>query len=76
MIEMTSELHDEYALEPQFLTHFIGRILSEQKLQSTPIDTAGFQHALRIAEVTAEDSFDLFFALYKHTARAAERIAR
>lgn len=75
MIEMAAELHDHYALEPQFVTHFVGRILGDQKLRSTPIDTSGYKHALRLAE-TAEDSFDLFFALYKHTPNAAARIAR
>jgi hypothetical protein len=75
MIEMSAELHDEYSLEPQFVTHLLGRILGEQKLHSTPIDTAGSKHAQRLVEITCGDSFDLFFSLYKHTANAAEKIA-
>ena len=74
MVEMSAELHDQYALEPQFVTHLVGRILAEQRLRATPIDTAGFKHAQALAAVS-DDSFDLFYALYKHTANAGERIA-
>ena len=75
MVEMSAELHDQYALEPQFVTHLVGRVLAEQHLKSTPIDTAGFKHAQALANSAVNDSFDLFFALYKHTEGAAERLA-
>mmetsp|Transcript_15242 Transcript_15242/g.31346 ORF Transcript_15242/g.31346 Transcript_15242/m.31346 type:complete len:736 (-) Transcript_15242:133-2340(-) len=75
MIEMSAELHDKYSLEPQFVTHLMGRIIGEQKLRSTPVDMAGFKHAQRLADVTCGDSFDLFFALFKHTPKAAATIA-
>jgi prephenate dehydrogenase len=75
MVEMSAELHDQYALEPQFVTHLVGRVLAEQHLRSTPIDTAGFKHAQALANSAENDSFDLFFALYKHTEGAEARLA-
>jgi prephenate dehydrogenase len=75
MIEMEAELHDQYALEPEFLTQFTGRILAEQHLRSTPIDTTGFKHLQRLSEAAVDDSFDHFYALYKHTHLAAQSVS-
>jgi len=41
MIEMSCETHDKYAANSQFITHLMGRILGQQGLESTPIDTRG-----------------------------------
>jgi prephenate dehydrogenase len=41
MIEMSCEQHDRYAASSQFITHLTGRILGQQGLESTPIDTRG-----------------------------------
>jgi hypothetical protein len=41
MIEMSCDLHDKYAANSQFITHLTGRILGQQGLQPTPIDTRG-----------------------------------
>jgi hypothetical protein len=76
MIEMSAELHDKYSLGPQFITQLIGRILGQQKLKSTPIDTKSFKHALSLAEISTTDSFDHFFTLYQNAANAADHIAR
>ena len=54
----------------------MGRVLKEQKLEATPIDTAGFGNLCKITELTTADSFDLFYALYKHTPSANEQIAK
>jgi prephenate dehydratase/prephenate dehydrogenase len=64
MIEMTCEQHDEYAASSQFITHLTGRILWQQNLVPTPIDTKGFQTVLSLVDNTCSDSFDLFFGLY------------
>ena len=64
MIEMSCEQHDEYAASSQFITHLTGRILWQQNLVPTPIDTKGFQTVLSLVENTCSDSFDLFFGLY------------
>jgi len=74
MIEMTCEQHDEYAANSQFITHLTGRILWQQNLVPTPIDTKGFQTVLNLVENTCKDSFDLFFGLYFYNAYASSQI--
>jgi len=67
MVPMTCEQHDEYAAASQFVTHFTGRMLGELKdrcgLQSTPINTSGFESLLKVMSNTCNDSWDLFVAL-------------
>eukprot|EP01041_Mallomonas_annulata_P001057 gene1057-2067_t len=70
MIEMTSEQHDEYAANSQFITHLTGRILWQQNLIPTPIDTNGFKTVLKLVDNTCSDSFDLFFGLYHYNKHA------
>lgn len=74
MIEMTCEQHDEYAANSQFITHLTGRILWQQNLVPTPIDTKGFQTVLNLVENTCKDSFDLFFGLYYYNSHASNQI--
>ncbi len=76
MMEMSAELHDKSTLEPQFLTQLIGRIIDEQKLRSTPVDTVGLKLALRLAETTTAEPFDDFYALFTNNPKAGEKIAR
>jgi arogenate dehydrogenase (NADP+), plant len=66
MVPMSCADHDAYAANSQFITHLIGRVLASQGLESTPIDTAGFQSVLRLVTNTVSDSFDLFYGLYKY----------
>lgn len=65
MVDMTCELHDETAAGSQFVTHLTGRVLARLGLQTTPINTKGFESLLQLVDNTCKDSFDLFFALYK-----------
>merc|ERR1719350_510759 len=74
MIDMTCELHDEVAAGSQFVTHFTGRVLSRLDLQTTPINTKGFDSLLQLVENTCKDSFDLFFALYKYNPNSAQQL--
>ena len=74
MIEMTCEQHDEYAASSQFITHLTGRILGQQNLMPTPIDTKGFQTVLNLVENTCKDSFDLFFGLYFYNSHATSQL--
>lgn len=76
MIEMSCEQHDEYAANSQFITHLTGRMLWQQNLVPTPIDTKGFQTVLNLVENTRKDSFDLFFGLYYYNSYAAEQLRR
>lgn len=68
MVEISCRQHDVYAANSQFLTHLVGRMLGETELslKKTPIDTKGFESVLRIVETTCDDSFDLFFGLYRY----------
>lgn len=65
MVPLSCKAHDEYAANSQFITHLMGRILGEQGLQKTPIDTRGFESVLKLIDSTTADSFDLFYGLYK-----------
>jgi len=65
MVELSCKDHDFYAASSQFLTHLTGRILGEQGLLPTPIDTKGFENVLNLVKSTTDDSFDLFYGLYK-----------
>mmetsp|Transcript_32365 Transcript_32365/g.72534 ORF Transcript_32365/g.72534 Transcript_32365/m.72534 type:complete len:566 (-) Transcript_32365:130-1827(-) len=75
MIAMSCEEHDEYAARSQFITHFTGRVLGNLKLSSTPVDTQGFKAVLRLIDQTNNDSFDLFYGLYKHNTFSQAQIA-
>ena len=67
MVEMTCRQHDVYAANSQFLTHLVGRMLGGiGRLHPTPIDTKGFESVLKIVETTCDDSFDLFYGLYRY----------
>ncbi|KAL5568860.1 hypothetical protein UlMin_025435 [Ulmus minor] len=64
MLEMSCEEHDKLAARSQFLTHTIGRVLSEMEIQSTPMNTKGFETLIQLKESTIKDSFDLFSGLF------------
>lgn len=60
VIEMSAEEHDKIAANSQGLTHFIGRLLEEYKLEETPIDSLGTKKLLEIKEQTCNDTWQLF----------------
>nr|GMC98365.1 arogenate dehydrogenase 1, chloroplastic-like isoform X1 [Ipomoea batatas]GME14273.1 arogenate dehydrogenase 1, chloroplastic-like isoform X1 [Ipomoea batatas] len=74
MLEMTCEEHDKLAARSQFLTHTIGRILSEMDVEPTPLDTKGFQKLVEVKESTVKDSFDLFSGLFIHNRFARQQV--
>ncbi|KAK4489313.1 hypothetical protein RD792_005117 [Penstemon davidsonii] len=74
MMEMTCEEHDKLAARSQFLTHTVGRVLSEMEIESTPIDTKTFQKLVEVKESTSRDSFDLFSGLFIHNRFAKEQL--
>mmetsp|Transcript_10306 Transcript_10306/g.13633 ORF Transcript_10306/g.13633 Transcript_10306/m.13633 type:complete len:437 (+) Transcript_10306:243-1553(+) len=65
MVQMSCREHDAHAANSQFITHLMGRILGQQGLVQTPIDTSGFESVLKLVDSTTADSFDLFYGLYK-----------
>lgn len=45
-------------------------MLAELKVSSTPINTRGFESLLGVVNTTCNDSFELFYGLYKYNANA------
>ncbi|KAK9132083.1 hypothetical protein Scep_011611 [Stephania cephalantha] len=74
MVEMSCEEHDRHAAGSQFITHTIGRILSHLDLESTPINTKGYETLLQLTENTVSDSFDLYYGLFMYNVNATEQI--
>ncbi|KAJ4981786.1 hypothetical protein NE237_032623 [Protea cynaroides] len=74
MVEMSCEEHDRHAAGTQFITHTIGRILSHLNLESTPINTKGYETLLQLTENTVSDSFDLYYGLFMYNVNATEQI--
>lgn len=63
VIEMGADEHDKLAADSQGLTHFVGRTISELKLQESPIDTKGARKLQEISNVVSNDSWQLFVDL-------------
>lgn len=76
MVEMSCAEHDWHAAGSQFITHTIGRILEKFGLESTPINTKGYETLLKLVENTAGDSFDLYYGLFMYNANAMEQLER
>ncbi|KAK4391547.1 Arogenate dehydrogenase 2, chloroplastic [Sesamum angolense] len=76
MVEMTCAEHDKYAAGSQFITHTMGRILEKLELESTPINTKGYETLLNLVENTASDSFDLYYGLFMYNKNAMEQLER
>lgn len=76
MVELSCEEHDKMAAKSQFITHTIGRVLSEMDIKSTPMDTKGFQTLLQLRNNTTKDSFDLYRGLFQHNRFAKEELEK
>jgi arogenate dehydrogenase (NADP+), plant len=67
LIEMNAEQHDQSVGDAEFVTHLIGRLLVEkQLLPPTPVVSKEYAALCDVADMTAGDSFDLFFGMYKY----------
>jgi arogenate dehydrogenase (NADP+), plant len=76
MVEMTCEEHDRQAASTQFITHTVGRVLGKMELQSTSINTKGFEALLNLVGNTNNDSFDLYYGLFMYNQNATEELDR
>ena len=76
MVEMSCTEHDKYAAGSQFITHTVGRVLEMLNLESTPINTKGYETLLNLVENTAEDSFDLYYGLFMYNKSAMEMLEK
>ena len=76
MVEMSCAEHDRFAAESQFITHTVGRVLEALELESTPINTKGYETLLDLVENTAADSFDLYYGLFMYNKNSLEMLER
>ncbi|XVF70060.1 hypothetical protein PTKIN_Ptkin11bG0131000 [Pterospermum kingtungense] len=76
MVEMTCSEHDWHAAGSQFITHTIGRVLKKLDLESTPINTKGYETLLQLVENTAGDSFELYYGLFMYNVNVMEQLER
>lgn len=77
MIEMNSEQHDATVADAEFVTHLLGRLLVErQLLPPTPVASKEYAALCDVADMTADDSFDAFFGMFKFNSRAREHLAK
>jgi prephenate dehydrogenase len=63
VVEMTPDEHDREAAYSQGITHFIGRVLGELKLNESSIGTTGYRDLLDIVHQTCNDPWRLFVDL-------------
>jgi len=70
MVEMSCTEHDHHAAESQFKTQTVGRMLAKLNLESTPINTKGYETLLGIVDNTCGDSFDLYYGLFMYNNNA------
>ncbi|MBN2609978.1 MAG: prephenate dehydrogenase/arogenate dehydrogenase family protein [Bacteroidales bacterium] len=64
--KMTPDEHDKMVAYSQGITHYIGRVLADLKLETTSINTLGYKKLLEIIEQTCNDSWQLFCDLQKY----------
>jgi len=77
MVEMNSEQHDASVADAEFVTHLTGRLLvDKQLLPPTPVVSKEYAALCDVADMTAGDSFDFFFGMYKFNSRAREHLSK
>lgn len=76
MVEMSAEDHDAYVADAEFVTHLTGRLLDKNLLSVTPVSSREYAALCDVAEMTANDTFDLFYGMFKYNDRAKELLNR
>lgn len=76
MVEMSCAEHDRHAAGSQFVTHTMGRLLEKFRLESSSINTKGYETLLNLVENTAGDSFELYYGLFMYNKNAMEQLER
>jgi len=65
VVEISPAKHDRLIAKTQALTYFIGRILKEMRISSTPIDTPSFKKLLELKESISKDTPQLSLDIQK-----------
>lgn len=76
VVRMTPEEHDREAAFTQGVTHYVGRVLADFGLASSPIGTVGYNKLLEIIEQTCNDPWQLFVDLQRYNPFTAAMRAR
>lgn len=77
LVEMKAEQHDASIADAEFVTHLTGRLLTDkQLLPPTPVISKEYAALCDVADMTAGDSFDLFFGMFKYSDRARQYITK
>ncbi|KAL5575779.1 hypothetical protein UlMin_017478 [Ulmus minor] len=76
MVEMSCAVHDRHAAGSQFVAHTMGRLLERFRLESSPINTKGYETLLNLVDNTAGDSFDLYYGLFMYNKNAMEQLEK
>ncbi|MCS6816791.1 MAG: prephenate dehydrogenase/arogenate dehydrogenase family protein [Blastocatellia bacterium] len=63
VLEMSPDEHDRQAAYSQGITHFVGRVLGELRLEPGEITTKGFEAIRGVIEQTTHDTWQLFHDL-------------
>eukprot|EP00550_Attheya_septentrionalis_P003837 CAMPEP_0198283940 /NCGR_PEP_ID=MMETSP1449-20131203/3526_1 /TAXON_ID=420275 /ORGANISM="Attheya septentrionalis, Strain CCMP2084" /LENGTH=740 /DNA_ID=CAMNT_0043980843 /DNA_START=197 /DNA_END=2419 /DNA_ORIENTATION=+ len=74
MVEMTAEQHDTLTADASFVTHLTGRLLDRSWLPPTPVISKEYAALCEVADLTNDDSFDLFYGMFKYNDRAKSHL--
>ncbi|KAL5706949.1 arogenate dehydrogenase (NADP(+)) [Ranunculus cassubicifolius] len=74
--EMSCAEHDKESAGSQFITHFVGRTLEKLSLESTSINTKGYESLLDLVKNTSGDSFELFYGLFLYNKNSLEQLEK
>jgi arogenate dehydrogenase (NADP+) len=72
MVEMASEDHDNYVADAEFVTHLTGRLLDRNLLPVSPVSSREYAALCDVADMTTNDTFDMFYGMFKYNERAKE----
>lgn len=72
MVEMASEDHDAYVADAEFVTHLMGRVLDKNLLPVSPVSSREYAALCDVADMTTNDTFDMFYGMFKYNDRAKE----
>ncbi len=70
LVEMASEDHDAYVADAEFVTHLTGRLLDRNLLPVTPVSSREYAALCDLADLTGNDTFELFYGMFKYNGRA------
>ena len=74
MVEKTAEDHDAFVADAEFVTHLTGRLLDRNLLPISPISSKEYSALCDVAEMTTNDSFDMFYGMFKICSSAAHHL--